>query len=58
MYSFPLFIFFNTCCFLLQGDVMGHEFMGIVEAVGPEVKDIKVGDRVVASAVIACGECE
>lgn len=41
-----------------KGDIMGHEFMGIVEAVGPEVKDIKVGDRVVASAVIACGECE
>jgi len=26
-----------------SGDVVGHEFMGVVEAVGPEVKDIKEG---------------
>jgi threonine dehydrogenase-like Zn-dependent dehydrogenase len=40
-----------------KGDVLGHECMGIVEEVGPAVKDIKVGNRVVVSAVIACGKC-
>lgn len=27
-----------------SGDIVGHEFMGVVEAVGPEVKDIKEGE--------------
>jgi threonine dehydrogenase-like Zn-dependent dehydrogenase len=40
-----------------EGDVLGHEFMGIVESVGPQVSSLKAGDRVVVSAVIACGEC-
>ncbi|XP_024400198.1 uncharacterized protein [Physcomitrium patens] len=40
-----------------SGDIVGHEFMGVVEAVGPEVKDIKEGDRVVAAFDIACGQC-
>ena len=34
------------------------EGMGIVESVGSNVKNIKVGDRVVVSAPIACGQCE
>ncbi len=37
--------------------VLGHEFMGIVEAVGPEVKNLKRGDRVVVPFPIACGTC-
>jgi len=41
-----------------KGDVLGHECMGIVESVGPEVKNVKVGDRVVVSAVISCGCCQ
>jgi threonine dehydrogenase-like Zn-dependent dehydrogenase len=41
-----------------KGDVMGHEFMGIVEQIGPQVKDIKPGDRVVVSFDIACGSCD
>ena len=32
--------------------------MGIVESIGDNVKNIKVGDRVVVSAPIACGQCE
>lgn len=40
------------------GDVLGHEFMGIVEEVGPEVRKVKRGDRVVVPAIIACGNCE
>jgi threonine dehydrogenase-like Zn-dependent dehydrogenase len=43
---------------LETGDILGHEGVGIIESVGPEVKDLKVGDRVVVSAVISCGECE
>jgi S-(hydroxymethyl)glutathione dehydrogenase/alcohol dehydrogenase len=37
--------------------VMGHEFMGIVEEVGSEVKNLKRGDRVVVPFPIACGRC-
>ncbi|KAJ7285223.1 GroES-like protein [Mycena rebaudengoi] len=42
---------------LQKGDILGHEFMGIVDRVGPNVKNIKIGQRVVASFQIACGEC-
>ncbi|KAJ6488182.1 GroES-like protein [Mycena vitilis] len=42
---------------LQKGDILGHEFMGVVDRVGPNVKNHKVGDRVVASFQIACGEC-
>ncbi|UKE46294.1 zinc-dependent alcohol dehydrogenase [Xanthomonas cerealis] len=42
---------------LHSGDVLGHEFMGVVEDVGPEVTRVKRGDRVVIPFVIACGEC-
>jgi threonine dehydrogenase-like Zn-dependent dehydrogenase len=37
--------------------VMGHEFMGIVEEVGSEVKNLKRGDRVVVPFPVACGHC-
>ncbi|MXV53173.1 alcohol dehydrogenase catalytic domain-containing protein [Pedobacter sp. HMF7647] len=37
--------------------VMGHEFMGIVEEVGPAVTRLKKGDRVVVPFPIACGHC-
>jgi threonine dehydrogenase-like Zn-dependent dehydrogenase len=40
-----------------DGDILGHEFMGIVEELGPEVKNVKKGDRVVIPFVIACGRC-
>jgi threonine dehydrogenase-like Zn-dependent dehydrogenase len=39
------------------GDILGHEFMGIVEEVGPEVKKLQRGDRVVIPFTIACGSC-
>lgn len=37
--------------------VIGHEPMGIVEDVGPEVKRVKKGDRVVLPFNISCGHC-
>jgi threonine dehydrogenase-like Zn-dependent dehydrogenase len=40
-----------------QGDVIGHEFMGVVEEVGPEVRKVKKGDRVVVPSFIVCGAC-
>jgi threonine dehydrogenase-like Zn-dependent dehydrogenase len=43
--------------FLDEGDVLGHEPMGVVEATGPEVTDIEPGDRVVIPFNISCGQC-
>jgi threonine dehydrogenase-like Zn-dependent dehydrogenase len=39
-----------------KGDILGHEFCGIVDQVGPAVKNVKVGKRYVVSFQIACGE--
>jgi threonine dehydrogenase-like Zn-dependent dehydrogenase len=41
-----------------SGDVMGHETMGEVVAVGKDNQKLKVGDRVVVPFTISCGECE
>lgn len=40
-----------------HGDILGHEFMGEVIDIGPEVRRLKVGDRVVVPFPIACGNC-
>ena len=40
-----------------QNFVVGHEFMGVVEEIGSEVKNLKVGDRVVVPFPISCGQC-
>ena len=37
--------------------ILGHEGAGVVEAVGPDVRDIRVGDHVVTCLVMGCGEC-
>lgn len=41
---------------LSKGDILGHEFCGVVDQVGPAVKNIKVGKRYVAAFQITCGE--
>src|SRR3982751_4794322 len=41
----------------LRDEVLGHEFMGIVEETGPAVTRVKKGDRVVVPFTIACGQC-
>ena len=43
--------------FLDEGDILGHEPMGVVEAVGPAVTQIMPGDRVVVPFNISCGSC-
>lgn len=43
--------------FMHPGDVLGHEPMGIVEAVGSAAGDLRVGDRVVVPFGISCGHC-
>ena len=43
--------------FLGEGDILGHEPMGVVEAVGAEVTDLRPGDRVVVPFNISCGHC-
>lgn len=40
-----------------KGDVLGHEFMGVVEEVGSAVTKFKKGDRAVASFELGCGQC-
>ncbi|MBC7659275.1 MAG: glutathione-dependent formaldehyde dehydrogenase [Chitinophagaceae bacterium] len=42
---------------LLKGDILGHEFMGEVVETGRNVKNLKVGDKVVVPFNIACGHC-
>nr|MDT0665033.1 alcohol dehydrogenase catalytic domain-containing protein [Micromonospora sp. DSM 115978] len=43
--------------FMGEGDVIGHEPMGIVEEVGSDVDNLKPGDRVVIPFQISCGHC-
>jgi len=41
-----------------KGDILGHEFMGVVDRIGKNVTKLHVGDRVVTSFQVACGSCE
>ena len=40
------------------GAVMGHEFMGTVEDLGPAVRQVRRGDRVIVPFSVSCGHCE
>jgi threonine dehydrogenase-like Zn-dependent dehydrogenase len=42
---------------MVKGDILGHEFMGEVVELGPEVTNLRIGDRVVVPFPIACGRC-
>ncbi|CAF1249625.1 unnamed protein product [Didymodactylos carnosus] len=53
-----LHLYHNEFAGLEKNDILGHECMGIIESVGSGVKNVKVGDRVVVSAIISCGECQ
>lgn len=43
--------------FMNEGDILGHEPMGVVTEVGSEVSELSVGDRVVIPFQISCGHC-
>jgi threonine dehydrogenase-like Zn-dependent dehydrogenase len=43
--------------FMSEGDVLGHEPMGIVEEVGSNITNVKPGDRVVMPFQMSCGHC-
>jgi alcohol dehydrogenase len=40
-----------------DGRILGHEAVGTVEEVGPGVKNVRVGDKVLVSCITACGAC-
>jgi threonine dehydrogenase-like Zn-dependent dehydrogenase len=52
-----LHLLHSTVVELQKGDILGHEFCGIVDELGSGVNGLKKGDRVVASFQIACGDC-
>ena len=52
-----LHLYETLTAFMSQGDIMGHEPIGIVEEVGAEVAAIKPGDRVVIPFQMSCGHC-
>ncbi len=43
--------------FMTPGDIVGHEPMGVVREIGPEVSTLAVGDRVVVPFNVSCGTC-
>ncbi|MBW4722471.1 zinc-dependent alcohol dehydrogenase [Saccharothrix obliqua] len=43
--------------FISRGDILGHEAMGVVEDVGPDVSELRPGDRVVIPFNVSCGTC-
>lgn len=52
-----LHLYHNSFPGMKKGDILGHEFVGRIEAVGEEIKNLHEGDRVAVSAIIACGSC-
>lgn len=52
-----LHLYLGSVPSMKSGHILGHEPMGIIEEVGPEVKTLKKGDRVVVAFCLACGEC-
>jgi threonine dehydrogenase-like Zn-dependent dehydrogenase len=52
-----LHLYEPMAAFMDRGDILGHEPMGVVEEVGSETGDLRVGDRVVIPFQICCGHC-
>ncbi|MBA2377402.1 MAG: glutathione-dependent formaldehyde dehydrogenase [Rubrobacter sp.] len=42
---------------MIPGTILGHEGVGIVEEIGANVRNLKIGDRVVIPSTIGCGSC-
>jgi threonine dehydrogenase-like Zn-dependent dehydrogenase len=53
-----LHLYHNELSGVHKGDILGHECIGIVDQIGSQVSLFNIGDRVVVSAVISCGQCE
>lgn len=56
-------IYTGESSFIRSGEIVfpcrfGHEFAGVIEAVGPEVTEFAVGDRVYADNYVSCGRCD
>jgi threonine dehydrogenase-like Zn-dependent dehydrogenase len=47
----------GTMAMMKPGTILGHEGVGVIEELGPDVRNFKVGDRVVIPSTIACGYC-
>jgi threonine dehydrogenase-like Zn-dependent dehydrogenase len=47
----------GTLAGMLPGTILGHEGVGVVEEVGPQTRNLNVGDRVVVGSTIGCGYC-
>jgi threonine dehydrogenase-like Zn-dependent dehydrogenase len=47
----------GTISGLEPGTILGHEAVGVIEEVGKDVRNFKVGDRVVVPSTICCGYC-
>lgn len=52
-----LHLYDNFIPTMMQGDILGHEFMGEVVETGPKVQNLKTGDRVLVPFHISCGRC-
>ena len=52
-----LHLYHGTVLGMQPGQTLGHEFMGVVEEIGPSVQEVKIGDRVVIPFNISCGHC-
>ena len=52
-----LHLYETLTSFMTEGDILGHEPMGIVQEVGSAVTDLKAGDRVVIPFQMSCGHC-
>src|SRR3954471_20097411 len=47
----------GTVSGMKPGTILGHEAVGVVEELGPDVRNLKKGDRVVVPSTISCGYC-
>ncbi len=45
----------GTLAGMQLGTILGHEGVGVVEEVGPDVRNLNVGDRVVIPSTLGCG---
>jgi threonine dehydrogenase-like Zn-dependent dehydrogenase len=47
----------GTLSGMVPGTILGHEGVGTIEAIGSDVRNLNIGDRVVIASTIACGYC-